>query len=106
MGSDGGRREKLVDWNPGEPGHFIDFAYATRGAESLQMAHAILTRGAALHPKDGTIQFNLACYEARLGDIDRAKVHLTQATKIDARFSLLAIDEPDLEPLRASLARD
>ncbi len=36
--------QKLVEWNPSEPGHFIDLAYATRRAESVLMAHAILTR--------------------------------------------------------------
>ena len=45
--------KKLVEWNPSEPGHFIDLAYATRRAESVRMAHAILTRGAGLHPNDG-----------------------------------------------------
>jgi hypothetical protein len=50
--------ENLVHWDPGEPRHFIDLAYATRRAESIEQAHAILTRAAALRPKDGTIQFN------------------------------------------------
>jgi tetratricopeptide (TPR) repeat protein len=98
--------QKLVEWNPREPGHFVDLAYATRRAESVLTAHAILTRAAGLHPTDPTIQFNLACYEARLGNIDRAKVHLTRATKIDARFCLMAIDDPDLERLWALLSRD
>jgi hypothetical protein len=42
--------QKLAEWNPNEPGYFIDWAYATRRAESIHLAHAILTRGAELHP--------------------------------------------------------
>ena len=52
--------KRLAEWNPKEPGFFIEFAYATRRAESIHAAHAILTRAAGLHPTDPTIQFNLA----------------------------------------------
>jgi hypothetical protein len=69
-------------------------------------AHAILTPAADLHPKDGTIQFNLACYEAQIGNLDRAKAHLTCATKIGAKFSAMALNDPDLEPLWASLGAE
>jgi tetratricopeptide (TPR) repeat protein len=93
--------KKLADWNPKEPGFFIELAYATRRAESIQAAHAILTRAADLHPTDPTIQFNLACYEAQMGNLDRAKAHLKRATEIDAKFRLTALDDPDLEPLWA-----
>jgi predicted Zn-dependent protease len=87
------------------PGYFVDLAYATRRAESIHLAHAILARGAKLHPDCGLLQFNLACYEAQTGDIDRAKMHLSRATKADPKFSLMAMDDPDLEPLWASLAK-
>jgi len=35
--------KKLVEWNPDEPGNFIDWAYATRRAESIHLARVILT---------------------------------------------------------------
>lgn len=66
---------------------------ATRRGESIHAAHAILTRAADLHPADPTVQFNLACYEAQMGSLD-------------AKFRLMALDDPDLEPLLASLATD
>jgi hypothetical protein len=53
--------KRLVQWNPGEPGHFVDLACATRRAESIQAAQAILRRAEGLNPNDATIQFNLAC---------------------------------------------
>jgi tetratricopeptide (TPR) repeat protein len=95
--------KRLTEWNPEDSGFFIELAYATRRAESIHLAHAILTRAARLHPTDATIQFNLACYEAQIGDLDRAKAHLKRATEIDARFRLMGLEDPDLEPLWDSL---
>ena len=65
--------KRLTEWDPKEPGFFIELAYATRRAESIHAAHAILTRAARLHPADGAIHFNLACYEAQMGSLDRAR---------------------------------
>jgi len=59
---------KLAAWNPQEPGHLIDLAYAKRRSEGLHIAHTILTHAAEVHPANATIQFNLACYEAQLGN--------------------------------------
>lgn len=95
--------KKLTEWSPEMPGNFIDWACATRRVDSIHAAHAILTRAASLHPTDPTIQFNLACYEAQMGNLDRAKTHLKRATEIDAKFRLMAWKEPDLEPLWSSL---
>jgi len=61
---------------------------------------------ASLHPTDPTIQFNLACYEAQIGSLDRAKAYLKRATEIDPKFRLMALEDPDLEPLWPSLAKD
>jgi hypothetical protein len=38
--------------------------------------------------------------------LDKAKAHLTPSTEIDRKFSVMALDDPDLEPLWASLAKD
>ena len=96
--------KNLAEWIPEMPRNFIDWAFAARRADSIHAAHAILTRAASLHPTDPTIQFNLACYEAQMGSLDRAKTHLKRATEIDAKFRLMALKEPDLESLRSSLA--
>ena len=96
--------KKLTEWIPEEPGHFVDWAYATRQTESIQAAHTILTRAASLHPTDPTIQYNLACYEAQMGNLDQAKTHLIRATELDAKFRLMALKDPELKPLWSSLA--
>ena len=64
---------KLTEWNPEEPGNFVDWADAIWRTESVCAAHAILRRAAGLHPTDATIQFNLACYETQMGNLERAK---------------------------------
>lgn len=90
---------KLVEFDPTEPGFFIDLAYATRRAESLETAHAILRRAEKLHPQNGGVQFNFACYQAQLGNIESAKQHLARAIRKDATFRAMALDDSDLEPL-------
>src|SRR4051794_26112878 len=55
--------KRLREWNLENPRFSVELAYATRRAESIHAAHAILTRASGVHPKDATIQFNLACYQ-------------------------------------------
>lgn len=80
--------KKLTEWRPEEPGNFIDWAYAARRGESIHRAHAILTRAAGLHPTDAAIQFNLACCESQLGNLDPAKTYLKRAIEIEAKYRL------------------
>ena len=98
--------KKLTEWNPEEPRNFVDWAYATRHTESIHAAHAILTRAADLYPADAMIQFNLALHEMQMGRLGRANAHLERATEIDAKFRLMALIDPDLQSLRASLVPD
>ena len=90
---------RLVEFDPSEPAYFINLAYAVRRSESLNSAHAVLQRAEEFHPADAHIQFNLACYEAQLGNIERAKSHVARAIRKDIRFRQLALEDPDLEPL-------
>lgn len=95
---------KLAEWNPGEPGHFISLAYAVRRAESIDAAHAILKRAEGMHPDDATVQFNLACYEAQMGNCDQARANLERATRIVPKYRLMALGDLDLEPIWDSLS--
>ena len=98
--------KKLVEWNPSEAGYFLHLAYATRRAASLHVAHAILIQAAELHPGDGLVQFNLACYELQMANLGQAKEHLKRAVSIDPKFGLMALEDPDLEPLWTSVAAE
>jgi hypothetical protein len=41
-----------------------------------------------------------------MGRLELAETHLKRATEIDAKFKMLALEDPDLEPLGHSLAAD
>lgn len=61
-------------WSSGIPTnrrHVVDLAFATRRAESILQALAILKQAEGLHPNAPAIQFNLACYEAQLGNLNQ-----------------------------------
>jgi tetratricopeptide (TPR) repeat protein len=96
--------QSLVEADPQEPAHFGYLAFATRYARSIAAARAILFQAAKLHPRNAMIQFNLACYEAQLGNLPAAKAYLNRATELDSKLSVEAIDDPDLKPLWESLS--
>lgn len=89
----------LVDSVPGDPQHWIWLAYATRRTTSIPVAEAILLRALESHPSSGMIHFNLACYAAQTGKIEEAKERLRDAIRLAPETRLLALDDPDLEPL-------
>ena len=91
---------QLCESEPRDAGHWIQCAYATRRGDSLVAAREILWRGLTLHPREATIHFNLACYEAQLGHLDIARAYLTAAVRLDPGFAELAKTDPDLAPLR------
>lgn len=41
----------------------------------------------------------LGCDSCQLGDIEQAKERVKKAIELDAKFKLIALDDPDLEPL-------
>jgi hypothetical protein len=65
--------KKLAEWNPHEPGFFVELAYATRRAESIHAAHAILTRAADLHPADRRFSSILLAMRRRRADSSERK---------------------------------
>ncbi len=54
-----------------------------------------------LFPDDPIRRYNLACYECQLGRLEQAKNWLGKAFELgDGRkLKLMALDDPDLEPL-------
>lgn len=91
---------RLCEREPGEAGHWIQHAYATRRHTGMADARVILQRGLELHPKEPTIHFNLACYEAQSGNLAEARTWLASACRLDGDFVAMAQTDPDLAPLR------
>ena len=86
-----------------EPVNWNDLAWAVRRADSIKSAHSILLDAVERFPSDAMTHFNLGCYACQLGDIEEAKERVGKAIELDAKFKLLALDDPDLEPLWETL---
>jgi tetratricopeptide (TPR) repeat protein len=85
--------------HPEEPDYWTNLAWAVRRLDSLVAARDILLKAVERFPCDAMTQFNLGCYACQLGDIEQAKTRVGKAIELDAKFKLLALDDPDLEPL-------
>ena len=79
---------------------WINLAYATRRAHSLERALDVLLNAVKRFPQEGTVHFNLACYEAQLGRLDAARIRLAEAIRLQPAYRQMAADDPDLAPLR------
>jgi tetratricopeptide (TPR) repeat protein len=85
--------------HPDEPVYWNDLAWAVRRADSIKAAQKILLDASDRFPGDAMTHFNLGCYACQLGDIEQAKTRVGKAIELDAKFKLLALDDPDLEPM-------
>jgi tetratricopeptide (TPR) repeat protein len=92
--------ERLIQKDPDAAEWYIALAFAIRRAQSLPAAEVILRAALQKFPENATIHFNLACYYAQLGDLDKARLYLGRAIAIDETFKTMALTDPDLRPLR------
>jgi tetratricopeptide (TPR) repeat protein len=100
-----GTRILTVGAKPGE-------AYAPLGWEENALVIALFGQGeyakakerlvtaVERFPESGTLLYNLACAEARLGEPDAAIEHLSRAVALEARFAEFAQTDEDLEAIR------
>ncbi len=91
--------ERLTQLEPDQPSWVVALAYTTRRAHSLRAAREVLLAGWARFPNFALIGYNLACYEAQLGDLGTAARLLKRAVELDADLGKLAKTDPDLAPL-------
>lgn len=89
----------LAEKWPEYPQHWIWVAYAIRRSRSVEEAEVWLKRGMEAHPGEPIIPFNLACYASVSGRIGEAKQLLERAITLDPNVRVMALDDPDLEPL-------
>jgi mannose-6-phosphate isomerase-like protein (cupin superfamily) len=62
-------------------------------------AKAKLLEALDRHPGAGGLLYNLACAEARLGELDKARAHLDEALAAEPRLAETAKTDPDLEAI-------
>jgi tetratricopeptide (TPR) repeat protein len=91
---------RLLEIEPEDPNWLVARAYAIRRSRGLVFANEALLQASAKFPNCGTIQFNLACYAAQLGQLEEARERLDRAIQLDKGFAAIAETDPDLEPIR------
>ena len=95
---------RIAETWPEDAQHWIWVAYATRRCRSVEEAEVWLKRAREAHPTEPTIPYNLSCYAAVTGRIEEAKQLLERAIRLDANVRMMALEDPDLEPLWESFA--
>lgn len=99
--------EKIVALAPQNANGWIHRSYALHELRRTLEAQDTLLVAAALFPDQSVIPYNLACYACQLGDLDSARRWLRRTLKLKGIANLreLALDDPDLAPLRSELAQ-
>jgi tetratricopeptide (TPR) repeat protein len=90
---------RLAEQDPTQSQWWIHWSYALREQEKVQAALEVAERGLDLHPEEGILHFNTACYLSLLGRNDEASAHLDSAIRLDERFQAESVSDPDLEGL-------
>lgn len=87
---------------PERPLGWIHRSYALHELKRTQEAWDNLLQVADRFPDELLVRYNLACYASRLGRLQEAKSWLHKAFEVGgdpARVKLMALDDPDLQPL-------
>jgi predicted Zn-dependent protease len=91
---------KLCKASPESPSGFIHSAFCLHELGRTKEAKEILLGGPPSLLKEPTYHYNLACYEARLGNFAEAHAHLETSFTMDRKFREFAKTDSDLEPVR------
>ena len=94
---------RLAEMEPEDSNWPVALAYAVRRSRGLVFAQEILAQAAKKFPDCGTIQFNLACYAAQLGNLHEARLRLRRAIQLDQEFATRAKTDPDLKPIQMEM---
>jgi len=82
------------------PEAFINAAFCLHELKRTAEARETLLGGPQALRKIGLFHYNMACYEAQLGNLPAAWEFLQKAFKIDEKFRAMAADDHDLIPIR------
>lgn len=94
---------KLCKLVPDRPSGFIHLAFCQHELGDTKAARETLLSGPRALEQEGTYFYNLACYDAVLGDLDAARRHLARSIRLDKRFREFARSDNDLAPLHPEL---
>ena len=91
---------KFCKARPQDAAGFIHAAFCLHALGRTQDAKSILIGGPPSLLKDPTYHYNLACYEAKLGNYPEAHAHLETSFAMDRKFREFAKGDADLETIR------
>jgi tetratricopeptide (TPR) repeat protein len=97
--------EQILLLDAGNPDWHIAAAYASRRSESLTQAEIILSHALQLFPDNALVHYNLGCYAAQLGEIERSCDLVREAFRLDPKFKKISKTDPDLDPIREELKK-
>lgn len=84
---------------PDECSFYIRTAFCQHELKLTHDARQTLLDGPEVLRTHAVYFYNLACYEAQLGNIAEAKRQLKTCFKLDKNYKAESLDDPDLEPL-------
>ena len=71
--------ERLTRLLPDDPEGWLHYSFALHEMRRTEQAREYLLRVVDRFPAEGTMHYNLACYECRLGNLDEARRWLKRA---------------------------
>ena len=96
-----------LDLTADQPGPWIQRSFALHELKLTEDAYECLLPAAERFPEETTIAYNLACYCCQLGQPERALEWFAkaQAAGDPHRLKAMALQDPDLAPLRKKIER-
>ena len=97
----------ISDLVPDSPFGWLHLAFALHEMKRTQEAWNVLLPVVDQFPKEAIMRYNLACYACQLGHLEEAKIWLKQAFELSDQkeMKLMALQDPDLEPMRKEIGK-
>jgi Flp pilus assembly protein TadD len=91
---------RLREAEPDNTTGYIHGAFCLHEMGRTREARELLLGGPSELLQEPTYHYNLGCYAAVLGDLERAKKHLDDSFKMDGKFRTIAKLDPDLHAVK------
>jgi Flp pilus assembly protein TadD len=92
----------LVFKQPEKAFPWLGWAFCARRAISLEAAEQILEMAHTVHPKNGIIVFNMACYASAAGRISDARQLFSRATQLESAAKEWIRNDESLSAIHAA----
>jgi len=91
---------KLCRVAPESSAGFLHAGFCLHEMGKTAEAKRLLLKGPVALLKEPIYYYNMGCYDALLGNVHAAQMHLQTSFKMDASFRWLAKKDPDLKAVR------